>query len=135
MDLLEDECVDNLTQPQTLDFEHSSWSTFQQDLMVACSSVFPKNPAQYTNGHVLLLVCFDDDLKNPTELHDLERQWKNKLNFTTEIWKIPSQRADNELKQKISMVKGEHGHDGKLLIVYYAGHGSHGSSDKSIWTA
>lgn len=125
---------DDLTHPVTQNFDHHDWDSFAKDLTIACNSVFPRNPIQYARVHALLLNWIDDDLGTETELNDLDAQLKKQFNFTTEIWKIPNQDAENELEKKLSLVKGEHGGEGSLLIVYYGGHGMWDQT-RSIWAA
>lgn len=135
MDILGHGYFDDWTHPLTQDFEHHDWNAFTQNLTNACNSVFPRTATRYTNVHVLLMNWVDDDLQTDSELNDLESQWKSQFNFTTEIWRIPSLDAENKLEQKLSWVKADHGESGKLLIVYYGGHGSWDPNNRSIWAA
>ena len=123
-----------MTHPPIKDFDHSDWNAFSKGLVAVCDSVFPQNPVRYNYIHALLLNWADDDLKTDPELNDLDEQLKSQFNLTTEMWKIPSNNAENELEGKLSQVKGEHGGDGKLLIVYYGGHGVW-DQNRSIWAA
>jgi hypothetical protein len=77
----------------------------------------------------------EDDLGTITELKDLETLLRDSFNFTTEIWRIPTTRAEDKLESKISLVKAEHGGENKLLIVYYGGHGRFDPNGRSIWHA
>jgi hypothetical protein len=123
------------THPSALDFKHSSWDAFAQDLNKACFSIFPQNPPQYTGVHALLLNWADDDLGTDEELIGFHAQLKEQFDFTAEIWKIPSKEAEYELDRKIVDVRAAHGGENKLLIVYYGGHGKYDRNGRSIWQA
>jgi hypothetical protein len=123
-----------LTHPPRSDFDHINWDAFSRGLVATVDSIFPQNPVQYVSIYALLLNWADDDLGTDTELYDLDAQLQSQFNLTTEVWKIPSNDAENELERKLSQVKGEHGGDGKLLIVYYGGHGIW-DQNRSIWAA
>jgi hypothetical protein len=124
-----------LTHPSALNFDHSSWDAFAQDLNNACLSIFPQYPPQYTEVHALLLNWADDDLGTDEELLDFHAQLKEQFNFTAEIWKIPSKEAEYELERKLFHVRAVHGEENKLLIVYYGGHGKINQNGQSIWQA
>jgi hypothetical protein len=132
--LQDDSYFDELTHPVIKNFDHRTWTAFANDLTTAFASAFPLNPVQYDKVHAVLLNWADYDLGTKIELQDLATQFRNQFNFTTECWKIPSQDSENELEKKLSQVKGELEGEGKLLIVYYGGHGQW-DARRSIWAA
>jgi hypothetical protein len=126
---------EDLTHPIRKDFDHKTWNEFASDLTDACSSFFPPKAKQYSQVHGLLLNWKDDDLGTQTELVDLDSLLRDQFNFTTELWEIPSKDSENALEKKLSEVKGELDAEGKLLIVYYGGHGVWNKQNRSIWAA
>ncbi|KAL8688757.1 MAG: hypothetical protein Q9218_005411, partial [Villophora microphyllina] len=81
---------------------------------------WPKS--SYTDVTCLLLKWADDNLGVLTEVKNLERIWRDRFNFSTEIWDIPSEDPEDNLTDKI--LKFRRGISSTtLVIVYYAGHG------------
>lgn len=77
----------------------------------------------------------EDDLGTDIELVDMDALFRDHFNYSSEIWKIPSQHSEDALERKLSEVKVQFGGENRLLIVYYGGHGRHDPSSRSIWQA
>lgn len=89
--------------------------------------------SKYINVDVLLLNWAADDLGVSEEIKKLERVFSNEYNFSTNMWRIPSQDSEDELvKEILRFRKGKGSCD--LLILFYAGHAG-GSARECVWAA
>lgn len=87
----------------------------------------------YTNVSVLLLRWAADNLGVIDEVLRLEKTLRERFNFSTEQWDIPSEEPEYELTSKmLEFCKGKK--KNHLLILYYAGH-SGGGPEECIWSA
>ena len=118
-----------------LDFPHSSWEQFTENLTVACQPYFPQSIPEYHSVHALLLNWEADDIGTLTELEELRDLFENHFAYSTEIWPIPSSRPETALENKLGAVKQSYGKEGCLIIVYYGGHGEMKRDGRSVWAA
>ena len=84
---------------------------------------------------MVLLNWLEDDLGTINELIELEDLFKDYFDYSTEVWRIPSEDPYFELCQKLNTVVGQYRREDDLLIVYYGGHGGKDPSHQSIWQA
>ncbi|KAL8872013.1 MAG: hypothetical protein Q9174_002283 [Haloplaca sp. 1 TL-2023] len=87
----------------------------------------------YNNVYVLLLKWAGDNLGVIDEVRMLETTFRNRYNFATEIWSIPSEDPEDELVSKLVQFRKTI-RAGSLVILYYAGHGG-GDPRECIWSA
>ena len=118
-----------------LDFPHSSWKQFTNDLTAACQPNFPRSIPNYHAVYALLLNWEADDIGTLKEIEELRDLFKIRFAYSTEIWPIPSSWPENALEEKLGAVKQSHGKEGCLIIVYYGGHGELDRDGRSIWAA
>ena len=121
--------------PVNLDFPHSSWKQFTENLTSACQPYYSQPIRDYRAVHVLLLNWEADDIGTSTELEELRDLFKNRFAYSTEIWPIPSSQPENALEIKLGAVKQLYGKERCLIIVYYGGHGKMDRDGRSIWAA
>ena len=131
----DDELFKDQTHPKALNFDHVSWTTFAEDLTKAGQSIFSPHPARYEGVHALLMNWVDDDLGTDTELAEMNALFQKDFQYSSEMWKIPTEWSEDALEGKLSDVKRNFGKEKRLLIVYYGGHGRFDSSGRSIWQA
>lgn len=113
-------CHESLTHPPT---PHRPWDEFAHDANAASASRFPRQRRRYVGAHVLLLNWVEDDLGTESELDKVEAVFKERFDYTTERFRIPSENAQQKLFQKIAaLTRQEDGQD-RLLVIYYGGHG------------
>ncbi|KAL8903482.1 MAG: hypothetical protein Q9207_003895 [Kuettlingeria erythrocarpa] len=90
--------------------------------------------SHYTDVSVLLLRWAADNLGVIDEVLKLEKTFRERYNFSTEQWDIPSEEPEYELTSKMfEFCKGKTKKN-HLLILYYAGH-SGGGPEECIWSA
>ncbi|KAI4254921.1 MAG: hypothetical protein LQ352_002818 [Teloschistes flavicans] len=92
---------------------------------------WPKS--SYTDVNVLLLRWAEDNLDVITEVKKLEKIWRDRFNFTTEIWDIPSDDSEQTLVNKILQFRRGISKTA-LVILYYAGHGGY-EPHRCMWYA
>jgi hypothetical protein len=90
------------------------------------------NRSPYTSVSVLLLR-WEDDLSYEQDLMQLQKVFRERFNFRTESWSIPScpnpsVKLTMQMAQHIEYARSDH-----LLIVYYAGYGFVGSDHHLYW--
>ena len=107
---------------QDLDFAHTSWYKFKEDLTNVCTNLFPRSIPEHARIHVFLINWLEDDLGTIEELTKLEIFFKAWFDCSTEVWRIPScKHVEWELEKSLSNVTREYGGEDDLLIVYYGG--------------
>lgn len=90
------------------------------------------NRSPYTSASVLLLR-WEDDLSVEQELRQLEKVFRDRFNYRTEAWCIPS-GPNPSVKLTIQMAQHiEYARSDHLLIVYYAGYGFVGADHHLYW--
>jgi hypothetical protein len=90
------------------------------------------NRSPYTSVSVLLLR-WEDDLTVEQDLLQLEKIFRERFNYRTESWCIPS--CPNP-SMKLTLQMGQHleyARQDHLWIVYYAGYGFVGSDHNLYW--
>ena len=121
---------------QDLDFAHTSWYKFKEDLTNVCTNLFPRPIPEHARIHVVLLNWLEDDLGTIDELIKLETWLKDCFDCSTEVWRMPSShQAEWELGLKLSIVTGQYRGEDDLVVVYYGGHGEEDPNHQSIWRA
>ena len=81
----------------------------------------------------VLLLRWEDDTTVETDLNGLEQMLRERYNFRTEKWNIPSV-ANPSIKLGVQMAAFlEHARPDHLLIIYYAGYGYLGSDNQLYW--
>lgn len=121
---------------QDLDFAHTTWYKFKEDLTNVCTKLFPRSIPKHARIHVVLINWLEDDLGTTEELMKLEECFKDWFDCSTEVRRIPSSKhVEWELQRTLSNVTGEYHGEDDLLIVYYGGHGEENRDHQSIWRA
>ncbi|KAF4629681.1 hypothetical protein G7Y89_g8464 [Cudoniella acicularis] len=114
--------------PERTDFE-----SFARHLQDAAMLIYAQaNRSPYTSVSVLLLR-WEDDLTVEPDLMLLQKVFRERFNFRTETWSIPScpnpsVKLTMQMAQHIEYARSDH-----LLIVYYAGHSFVGSDHNLYW--
>ena len=110
-----------------------TWEEFVNDLGDACEPVFPSKTREYNEVYALLPKWKEDDLGSETEILELEQVFSHDLNYSTELWKIPTKYSEKSLERKLSEVKSLMGEKHGFIIVYYRGHGAYDVYGQSVW--
>lgn len=87
----------------------------------------------YDAVDVLFLSWKDGDTRMHEQLVKLKDVFKDIYNYDIEEWLIPSQNPYSSLNQYLLDYKAHHDGPRKLLILYYAGHGSLTQDQDLIW--
>ncbi|KAH8801725.1 hypothetical protein F5884DRAFT_525870 [Xylogone sp. PMI_703] len=121
---------DGAPPPERTDFE-----SFARHLQDAAMLIYAQaNRSPYTSASVLLLR-WEDDLSVEQELRQLEKVFRDRFNYHTEAWCIPtgpnpSVKLTIQMAQHIEYARPDH-----LLIVYYAGYGFVGADHHLYWAS
>jgi hypothetical protein len=84
--------------------------------------------------HVILIQWEDDNrLGVSCELEDLSKVFRLGYGFETTTWFIPTERPLAAIMSKSLALVNESEKDGKLLIIYYAGHAEMNDSREQVW--
>ncbi|KAL2189199.1 hypothetical protein L209DRAFT_763766 [Thermothelomyces heterothallicus CBS 203.75] len=119
-------------------FHMADFSSFLSYLSDAVTAAWPDRFAtRYRKVKVLLMSWDRDDLGIEPEARKLEAVFRGLYHYDTEYWKIPSRRSAVELSRKVADLVDEHGQEGNLLILYYAGHArpSEQPGGSPVWAA
>jgi hypothetical protein len=114
--------------PERTDFE-----SFARHLQDAAMLIYAQaNRSPYTSVSVLLLR-WEDDLSVEQDLLQLQKIFRERFNFRTETWSIPScpnpsMKLTMQMAQHLEYSRPDH-----LWIVYYAGYGFVGSDHNLYW--
>ena len=103
----------------------------------AAQGVFPnrKYPQARYQGVQVVLIRWNDDNRMGVscELEDLCKIFKQGYGFETITWLIPTEDPlENIMGKALGLVK-EAGKEGKLLVVYYAGHAAMNEARQQVW--
>jgi hypothetical protein len=81
------------------------------------------------------LIRWDDDnrLGVSCELEDLSKVFKHGYGFETTTWLIPTEDPLEDIMGKALTLTKEAAKEGKLLIVYYAGHAAMNDARQHVW--
>ena len=85
------------------------------------SKAHPAYP--YTAVNVLLLDWEEDDLGVASIIPELFDVFHNAFGFDAACYSIPSERSYQALESQLQQFKQRFSSEGRLLIVYYNGHG------------
>ncbi|KAH7409760.1 hypothetical protein BKA64DRAFT_665795 [Cadophora sp. MPI-SDFR-AT-0126] len=128
--------------PRTHDTSHSIYhlkdiSEFAAQLDQAAQGVFPNrtgSKVRYQDIQVVLIRWNDDNrLGVSCELEDLCKVFERGYGFQTTTWLIPAEDPlENVMGRALDLVK-ESGKEGKLVIVYYAGHAAMNEARQQVW--
>jgi hypothetical protein len=83
----------------------------------------------------VVLIRWNDDIRLGVscELEDLCKVFKQGYGFETTIWLIPTEDSlENIMGKALGLVK-EAGKEGKLLVIYYAGHAAMNEARQHVW--
>ncbi|KAK7746391.1 hypothetical protein SLS53_002350 [Cytospora paraplurivora] len=88
----------------------------------------------YTSASVLLLR-WEDDTSVEKELVALEKVFRDKYNYHTDKWAIPTvPNPSSKLGMQLASFM-DHARSDHLLIIYYAGHGYVGEDKQLYWAS
>ena len=114
--------------PERQDFE--SFARHLQDVAMLIHRQTQKYP--YTSVSVLMLR-WEEDASVENELLALEKVFREKYNYHTDKWQIPTV-PNPSIKLGVQMASFlENARPDHLLIVYYAGHGYLGADNQLYW--
>jgi len=114
--------------PERKDFE-----SFARHLQDAAMLIYAQaNQSPYTSVSVLLLR-WEDDLSVDQDLQQLQKLFRERFNYRTESWCIPScpnpsMKLTMQMAQHLEYARPDH-----LWIVYYVGYGFMGSDHNLYW--
>ncbi|CZT09040.1 uncharacterized protein RAG0_13921 [Rhynchosporium agropyri] len=117
-----------LPPPERKDFE-----SFARHLQDAAMLIYSQaNQSPYTSVSVLL-VRWEDDLDVEQDMSQLQKLFRERFNYSTESWCIPScpnpsMKLTAHMAQHLEYARPDH-----LWIVYYIGHGFMGSDHNLYW--
>lgn len=119
---------DAVSQTSRNDFE-----AFARHLQDAAMLIFNQTQqSRYTSVSVLLLR-WEEDKSVVTDMATLEQVFRERYNYQTERWAIPTV-ANPSMKLAAQMAKFvENARPDHLLIVYYAGRGYVGPDNQLYW--
>ena len=88
--------------------------------------------SRYSDVSVLLLR-WEDDVSVEQDLSSLEKVFRERYNYRTERWNIPT--TPNPVSKLAAHMAPflEHARPDHLLIIYYAGHGFIGTDNLLYW--
>jgi hypothetical protein len=113
--------------------ERSDFESFARHLQDAAMLIYAQaNQSPYTSVSVLLLR-WEDDLSAEQDVLQLQKVFRERFNYRTESWCIPSSpnpsvKLTMQMAQHIEYARPDH-----LLIVYYAGYGFVSSDCHLYW--
>lgn len=115
--------------------ERTNFESFARHLQDAAMLIYAQaNRSPYASVSVLLLR-WEDDLTVAHDLTQLEKVFRERFNYRTETWNIPS-CPNPSIKLTVQMAQHiEFARPDQLLIVYYAGIGFVGSDHSLYWAA
>jgi hypothetical protein len=120
-------------QPHPPPHEQNDFERFARHLQDAASLIYTQaNRSQYNSVSVLLLR-WEDDHTVEHDLLGLLKLFRERYNYRTESWSIPSCPNPNV---KLSMQMAQHieyARPGHLLIVYYVGYSFVGPDHNLYW--
>jgi hypothetical protein len=103
----------------------------------AAKGAFPNrdcNQSRYTDVEVVLMRWGDDNrLGVSCELEDLCKVFTKGFGFKSRIWLIPTEDPLPDIMGKTLTLVKEAGTEGKLLVVYYAGHAAMNEARQQVW--
>jgi hypothetical protein len=107
------------------------------DFCQAAGGVFPnrdRKQLRYSDVEVILIRWNDDNRFGVScELEDLCKVFNQGYGFKTTIWLIPTEDPLQEVMGKVLSLVKEAEKDGRLLIVYYAGHAAMDEARQQVW--
>lgn len=120
---------DTTAPPERTDFE-----SFARHLQDAAMLIYAQaNRSPYTSVTVLMLR-WEDDMSVEPDLMLLQKVFRERFNFRTETWCIPS-CPNPSVKLTMQMASHiEYARPDHLLVVYYAGYGFIGSDHNLYWS-
>jgi hypothetical protein len=113
--------------------ERSDFESFARHLQDAAMLIYAQaNQSPYTSVSVLLLR-WEDDLSAEQDVLQLQKVFRERFNYRTESWCIPScpnpsVKLTMQMAQHIEYARSDH-----LLVVYYAGYGFVSSDHHLYW--
>ncbi|KAH0537356.1 hypothetical protein FGG08_005835 [Glutinoglossum americanum] len=88
------------------------------------SSYGQQGAGEYKNVNALFLTWKEDDLKClEKEVIKLQCLFREKFNYTTRNYQIPSQKSGTSLQLELARFVNDNDSPENLIIVYYGGHG------------
>ena len=110
-----------------------NFEAFARHLQDAAMLIYRQTQkSPYTDVSVLLLR-WEEDVAVEPDLAALEETLREKYNFGTQRWNIPTV-ANPPIKLGVQMASFlEHAHPDRLFIIYYAGHSYVSPDDHLYW--
>lgn len=99
---------------------------------MADRSSFQPDEYPYLYAHAFLVCWESADKRFHNELNDLDRTFREDLNFATHLFKIPERESLPALTKELLKFFENDGPE-TLLVLYYGGHGSSNSDNDLIW--
>ncbi|KAG7126879.1 hypothetical protein HYQ44_000599 [Verticillium longisporum] len=113
--------------------ERHDFESFARHLQDA-AMLIQRQTERLPYAHVsVLLLRWEEDTTVEADLGALETILRDRYNYATECWNIPTV-ANPSIKLGVQMASFlEHGAPDHLLIIYYAGHGYLGADNQLYW--
>ncbi|KAH0558473.1 hypothetical protein GP486_004869 [Trichoglossum hirsutum] len=88
---------------------------------------------EYKNVNALFITWKDDDLKClEKEVLRLQSLFRDKFNYCTRSYQIPSQKSKTSLQLELATFVNQNDSPENLVIVYYGGHGIAGEESEGL---
>ncbi|KAM0602945.1 hypothetical protein ACHAP1_007182 [Verticillium nonalfalfae] len=122
-----------LAAPEAPLAERHDFESFARHLQDA-AMLIQRQTERLPYAHVsVLLLRWEEDTTVEADLGALETILRDRYNYATECWNIPTV-ANPSIKLGVQMASFlEHGAPDHLLIIYYAGHGYFGADNQLYW--
>ncbi|KAF3359389.1 hypothetical protein VDGD_01526 [Verticillium dahliae] len=122
-----------LAAPEAPLAERHDFESFARHLQDA-AMLIQRQTERLPYAHVsVLLLRWEEDATVEADLGALETILRDRYNYATERWNIPTV-ANPSIKLGVQMASFlEHGAPDHLLIIYYAGHGYVGADNQLYW--
>lgn len=114
--------------------DRHDFESFARHLQDAAMFLYGKmqRRSRYKNASVLLLR-WEEDVAVEPELLALEKVFRERYNYHTDKWAIPT-CPNPSIKLSVQMASFiEHARSDHLLIIYYAGHSYVGADKQVYW--
>ncbi|CAK7215087.1 hypothetical protein SEUCBS140593_002412 [Sporothrix eucalyptigena] len=114
--------------------ERHDFETFAKHLQDAAMYIYRQGQKLPYAKVSALLLKWDEDVTASTELSSLERVLRDRYNFTTERWGIPSIADPGALLSSRIASFLDHASVDHLLIIYYVGYGHNSLDNQLYWS-
>jgi hypothetical protein len=120
-------------QPPQSQAEPTDFERLARSIQEAASHAYAQTNRPFYTSTSVFLLRWEDDLTVEKDLLNLQALFRERYNYRTEAWSIPSCPNPNvkllkHLAQHVDYTRPDH-----LLIIYYIGHSYIGSDENVYW--